>query len=264
MEQKSSSAPPSFSSCIIGVTNISSLVKNLEALFECSDSCTMRIVPKNNTIEISVTDAFETATFYIQIGVMKIIAPLDDLKCTCNIKEITRNLKNNKITPMKIIIVENTSICFEDANDANNIIVHAENIELDEDENYHVQEAKNDDLFTAIILQTADFSNIVINLCICNGFIHFKTDIVEKKLCFLSENEISKIEIQKKISIDVLPSFETIVIAKTLKILTHAFGPKSITMKIPKIPTFPLKFSLMADDKCSLNVIFFDQKEFIY
>jgi hypothetical protein len=221
------------------------------------------LLSKDKAIKIFVNDAFDTAKFILKINVLKVEGDAEDLSCTCDIKKLTKNLKNNKITPMKVNIIHDTSISFNDANNSENIFEEQKNIDLAQTES-NIEKFPEENNYIPIIMQMADLSNIVINLCILDGFAEFKTDEKLKKIFFFSKSAIADIVIEKQLAVPFLPEFKTTVITKILKIVTHAFnGPKTINLHIPTIPELPLKLSVSPDEKSSLNLFLFDQQKFL-
>jgi hypothetical protein len=237
------------------------LAKLLETMYDCSDVATFSMSPTlPDTLTVTTIDAFACSK---HIATIPIIMREEhrNVKITFSSKKLAKSLKKTKNTAIRFKIVSDISLLVTPANNPDTIIYA-------EDDQYDFVTVQTDDNVlmsksVPVSLLLADLSTMVINLCIGNGFVSFKTNSHQALLCIDTKTFSNCVSVEKNLQCNV-PDFESIIVIKLLKVLTHSSLPsvKTVVCYIPTEENIPLKFCVVFS-KCTFTTLLYDQTQYM-
>jgi hypothetical protein len=252
------------------------IAKLLETVYDCSDVATLSMsTAAPNVLTVTTIDAFSCSKHVATVPIIVREMEQPEVNVTISIKKLAKSLKKTKSSAIRFVIVSSESLLVTPANNPDTTI-YAEDNQYD----FVVAPATDKKLTTAtdeksttatdeksvpITLLMADLATMVINLCIGSGFVTFSTKSSTRTLFINTKTPSNSVHVEKLLQSDV-PDFESIVVIKLLKVLTHSSLPsiKTVVCHIPTEENVPLKFSVaFALAKCTLTTCLYDQTKYL-
>jgi len=236
------------------------LIKLLETVYDCSDIATLSLIPTEpNILTIKTMDAFACSQHIATVPIILRECTRFNVEVNVLLKKLSKSLKKTKNCAIRFVIVSGKSLKVTPANHLDTV-VYQEASQYDLVFPPEVEEKKIE--YIPVTLVLVDLATMVINLCLGSGFVSFRTQTTGM-LHLDTKTPSCSIAIEKKLQCDV-PAFETVIVIKLLKVLTHSSLPsiKTVVCYIPTEKNIPVKFCVEFS-KCTLTTILYDQSKYM-
>lgn len=239
------------------------LYKLLETMYDCSESVTFSIssITKPETLSVTTVDSFSSSQHIGTVPIHVREAKPSLVHVTVPLNKLTKSLKKSKGTAVRFLIVSGESLLVTPSNDPDTVIYAKESI-------YDLCPTPTEEKVLSGLTESvgftlllSDLANIVINLCVGSGFVSFKT--YRNRLSMFTKTPSTSVHVDKLIQGDI-PDFETVIVLKLLKVLTHSSLPsaKEVVCYVPTGKNIPLRFCICFS-QCTLTTLLYDQTEYM-